>query len=91
VQFLQTMSNKMFIQDQGFASQRNLRRSDDLLPKDSNQPPKTKSFAPKGSKPKQPMELPRPPKFSQEKESRTERANKRADNIFGKIAGATQG
>jgi hypothetical protein len=37
------------------------------------------------------MEFSRPPKVKQEKESKTERAEKRADNLFGKITRATQG
>jgi hypothetical protein len=74
----------------GTAGQRFPINSGTFQKKDANVRPEKRSYAPKGARPKLPMETPQPAATKEVNESRAERAKKFAENLVGKMSGSPQ-
>jgi hypothetical protein len=72
------------------ARQRKSTYGNPLQQKDANLHLEKRSYAPKGAKPKLPMEIPRPAATKEVKESRADRAKKFAEDLIGKYSGTPE-
>ena len=80
-------------QNEGAARRGHLTHAGALQPKTTNQGVKDRTFAPKGAKPKKPIEVPRVPTEDQEnqiKDTKQGRAKKLAGKVFGKLMGTSE-